>query len=549
MLNRIRKFFAPPILEDEEATRRASWLNAIILFLIVLRLIIILAPTTNDFLTRATSIENIRPLLLAVIAFILNKRGYIGIAATIILVDSLIESSIYFLGQGGLRSPFLTAFAFLLCVAALIVGERGAMHFTSLLVVVLIGFAVAENYGFVTSDRLQNTSTFSLLFGQIVVLVPTGFVIWLTTRSLRQSLKNAQQKEAEVRTLASNLEKRVEERTVDLETANQRNEKRARQFEAIAQVASVSSAGESLNEALLQLTFVISKQFGFYHAGIFLLDESKKYAILKSANSEGGKRMLERGHRLEVGETGLVGFVAATGRPRIALDTGADAVHFNNPDLPETKSEVALPLLQGKEVIGVLDVQSIESQAFTTEDIETLSILASQVSIIIQNTQLYEENAVALQNAEKAYRQLTGETWKEMLKAQALKGYVYDGIRSEPLKRTLQLENPVSIPVNVRGQNIGALKLEALDNDREWSEDEIAMLTAAAERAALALEGARLLAESQKRAAKERTIGEITSKISAQSEVDELLKTAARELSRTLPGTEIAIQFNRESTE
>jgi GAF domain-containing protein len=283
--------------------------------------------------------------------------------------------------------------------------------------------------------------------------------------------------------------------------------------------------------------------------GIFLLDDTKKYALLKAVSSEGGKRMLERGHQLEVGAVGIVGFVSATGKPRIALDTGADAVYFNNPDLPETKSEVALPLMLGNDILGVLDVQSTTPNAFTEDDMETLSILANQVSVTIQNTRLYEENVIALENAEKAYQQLTGETWRRALMAQKLKGYVYDGISSQPLTRQNVSGHSISIPVNIRGQNVGALKLEALQADREWTDDELALLNAAAERAALALENARLLTQSQKSAAKERTIGEISAKISAQSDVDELLKIAAQELGRTLPGMNISVQLKKEDAE
>jgi len=330
--------------------------------------------------------------------------------------------------------------------------------------------------------------------------------------------------------------------------ASEQNRRRAMQFQAIANVASATTTLQSQEETLVQVVQTISKQLGHYHVGVFLLDETKKYAILKATNSEGGSRMLDRGHQLEVGARGIVGNVAARGRARIALDTGADAVFFDNPDLPDTKSEVALPLLQGTEIIGVLDVQSTTQNAFTQEDIETLSILASQVSVTIQNTRLYEENIMALENAEKAYRQLAGETWREVLKAQSLKGYIYDGVSSQRLTRTIS-GHSVSVPVSVRGQNIGALKLEALDIGREWTDDELAIINAAAERAALALENARLLTESQKRAAKERVIGEISAKISAQSEVDELLKIAALELNRNLPGTEIAIQFKKEEIE
>ena len=330
----------------------------------------------------------------------------------------------------------------------------------------------------------------------------------------------------------------------NIQVTSELNQKRAAQFQAIANVASATTTLQSQEETLGQVVNTISQQLTHYHVGIFLLDEARKYAILKAANSEGGKRMLERGHRLEIGAKGIVGIVAARGKPRIALDTGTDAVYFDNPDLPETKSEVALPLLRGREIVGVLDVQSRMQNAFSQEDIETLSILANQVSVTIQNTRLYEENIIALENAEKAYRQLTGETWKDVITTKTLKGYIYDGVSSQPLLRSIS-GHSISIPVNVRGQNIGALKLEALESEREWTNDEIAMITAAAERAALALENARLLAESRKRAAKERVIGEISAKISAQSDVDELLRIAAVELKQNLPNADIAIQLNK----
>lgn len=334
----------------------------------------------------------------------------------------------------------------------------------------------------------------------------------------------------------------------EIKTTNEQNQRRAAQFQAIANVASATTTLQSQEETLSLVVDTIGRQLGHYHVGVFLLDDTKEYAILKAANSAGGQRMLERGHKLEVGEKGIVGIVAARGKPRIALDTGADAVYFNNPDLPETKSEVALPLMRGAEIIGVLDVQSTTQNAFSQSDIETLSILANQVSVTIQNTRLYEENITALEDAEKAYRQLAGETWREVIKSQKLKGYIYDGVSSQPLTRNIS-GHSVSVPVNIRGQVIGALKLEALETDREWNDDELAMIKAAAERAALALENARLLAESQKRAAKERVIGEISAKISAQSDVDELLKIAALELNRNLPNTEIAIQFTKDETE
>src|SRR5262249_33150809 len=150
---------------------------------------------------------------------------------------------------------------------------------------------------------------------------------------------------------------RVEERTLELENANKQTSRRAAQLQAITELSETIAQFQSVDEFFQSITNLINQRFGFYHVGIFLVENQRQFAILQAANSEGGKRMLARGHRLQLG-TGVVGFAAQTGQPRIALDVGNDAVFFDNPDLPNTRSEVALPLKSRGETVGVLDVQS-----------------------------------------------------------------------------------------------------------------------------------------------------------------------------------------------
>ena len=357
------------------------------------------------------------------------------------------------------------------------------------------------------------------------------------------------------------LEQTVEQRTVELFSANERNERRARQFESIAHIARTISSTRDLNILLSQITTAINREFGFYHIGIFLLDTAKEYAILSAANSEGGKIMLARGHRLKVAETGLVGYVTGTGKPRIALDTGADAIFFDNPDLPQTRSELTLPLRVGEEIIGALDVQSTEPNAFFPEDINILSTLADQVSIAIQNAQQFEQTRLALNESELLSQKFIQSGWQQFTKHRNIVGIHHTGTRASllykkngqdedrPDRSSLKIKArgaSLSLPIKLRGEVIGSVDIHAPDN-RPWDQDELDIVTAIIERAAIAMENARLLAESQKRAAKERTIGEIASKISVQSDINELLKTAAQELGRTLPGAEIAIQFNKDT--
>jgi GAF domain-containing protein/HAMP domain-containing protein len=338
------------------------------------------------------------------------------------------------------------------------------------------------------------------------------------------------------------LEEKVSERTRELEIISQSNAKRAAQFEAIARISRIISSTQTIDKLLPQIVENISNEFGFYHVGVFLLDVHKEYAVLAAANSEGGKKMLQQNHRLKVGETGIVGFVTQTGRPRIALDVGADAIFFNNPNLPNTRSEIALPLRIEADILGALDVQSIETNAFSEEDINILSLLADQVSIAIQNARLYQQSREALEQVEISAAQMIEQQWDQFLSRQPIAQYHFDGVEARQGIVEKQAHN-LAIPLILRGAQIGTLKLSATDPNKTWDEDEIAIAQATAERTALAIENARLLQEAQKQAAKEKTVANASAKIANSIKVENILETALQELGGILPGAEVAIQL------
>ncbi len=168
-------------------------------------------------------------------------------------------------------------------------------------------------------------------------------------------------------------------------------QRRAIQLTTAAEVSRDAISTLDMEQLLTNAVNLIHNRFGFYHAGIFLLDDAGEYAVLHAATGKAGRKMLEQQHKLKVGEVGIVGYVTATGEPRIALDVGQDAVHFDNPLLPNTRSEMALPLKVRGRVIGALDVQSTKEAAFSAEDIATLQTMADQLAIAIENARLYEE--------------------------------------------------------------------------------------------------------------------------------------------------------------
>lgn len=353
---------------------------------------------------------------------------------------------------------------------------------------------------------------------------------------------------ASLRDLIQSLEQRVAERTAELEAELRRGERRSRQYEAVTKVGQAINSIQNLQELLPQITDVISRQFGFYHVGIFLNDAANQYAVLSAANSEGGKRMLQRGHQLKIGEQGIVGYATGTGEPRIALNVGEDVVFFNNPDLPETHSEMALPLKVSGNIIGALDVQSTEVNAFGKEDVEILTTLADLVSIAIQNARLYEQTQKSLADAEAIYRQYFRDTWKRLPEEQHIGGarYTISGttILEEPLPDpdggTEDGRQSVSVPIRLRGEVIGTLSV-LTPRQESLTRHQMELIHSVAERVAISAENARLFEETTRRAEREHLVSEITAKIRETNDPDEMLKRAVEELQRALNVTRIEI--------
>lgn len=361
------------------------------------------------------------------------------------------------------------------------------------------------------------------------------------------------------------LEERVNERTSELVVAREQSELRARQLTIISEVSRAIAGEQNLDRLLPLITRLVSEKFGFYHIGIFLIDDSNTFAILRASNSDGGQRMLARGHRLAVGQVGIVGFVSKTGNPRIALDVGADATFFNNPDLPLTRSEMALPLKVRNDIIGVLDVQSTQAAAFNENDINILSILADQVAIAIDNARLFGESQRALDEVQSVYNQFTQQEWSAVSRQLGGTGYIHslaggrdvdEFIQTDAIRAALRRgevivvtpqseeEDPaIAMPVKLRNQVIGVLNVKSPIKGHVWSMDEINMIQSVSDRLALALENARLFNQAQRRAATERAIGDVSSRLSASSDIDDILRLTVEELGKLLTNSEIAIQI------
>jgi GAF domain-containing protein len=554
MLKQVGTFFRPPVFrEDEDKTRKARYANAIaMLFLIV----IILYETVLRFLLHYAGFSLIDLIVLGIAAIfgaglVLLRKGFVRFTSILLVVIIWIASnSIAASGYGVKDASYIVNFAIIL-MAGLLLGWQASLFITVLSILSGWGLAVAEANGLISVQPYAVTAfTRDVDF----VLVINAAIIYLLINGLENALRKSRANFDELEAANANLgltQNELKNRSEELLVANKQLENSTRKLRTVAEVTSTAASLRDFDNLISLTTSIISVQLGYYHVAIFLLDEQRQYAILRSSNTDGGLRMLARGFKVPVGQLGIVSSVAQTGYPRIAFNTGDNKIFFNNPDLPGTQAELALPLKSGDEIIGVLDIQSTEPNHFTEDDVSILSILADQVAIALQNALLFDESQRALREANVESLQASRRAWKDYEEVVQTKGYRYDGIKSEPLKdtRSSNRENePLLIPVQLRGQTIGRLKLNAADPSRQWTDDELIMVSATAERVALALEGARLLDEAQKRATREAFLSEVATKLSTSFQLDSILRDTVQELGQTLQNSTVTFQLVNPST-
>ena len=570
MLKEFWNLFQTPTFEDAEQNRLGGLLHTITLGAWFIPFTLLIIPLLfPEFRARSIPAASIA-IFINLAVTLLTRSGYVR-TASIIFVLSLTGMitfvSISFTAQ---PRPYILFFAWIIIFAGLLLGSNAATATAVYFALLQTAIIVLVENGFISSVNAQSSPIGNVLVLSIGFLLISSTInlasksiqnLDIQTKKDQQNLKSSNQ---ELTDLTNNLEKRITERTKELENANLRIEKRARQFQTISQVTRAIISTQNLQDLLPQVTQLISTQFDYYHIGIFLIDANREYAVLSAANSVGGERMLERSHKLRIGQTGIVGNVAKTGKVRIALDTGADAIYFNNPDLPDTHSEMALPLMQANgEIIGVLDIQSKTPNAFYQEDIEILTTLADQVSIAIANARLYEDTQKALIEADMVYRQDLKIGWEKFSRSQKLAGIRRRGMKSSFLAEPLDLpgakeatqtgnvyqentanaeSSQLTMAVKLRDEAVGVLNIKSAIG-RKWSTDEMDIINAIVERAALAIENARLLDESRRIAVKERMISDISSKIGKGTEIETILKIAVRELGTQISGAQVTVEI------
>ena len=486
--------------------------------------------TTSTVLFSGVSVANSGLFIFSLVYQISSIILVLTRRQSYVLRSSLFMVVVYALGLYSLTSSGLSGIGLLVLLAlitlsAVLAGPRTSLAFfvISLLTVFLAAsthtgssdlLQIASRYydSKSTSDWLSIGAFFTVT--SIMVVISLGMLLSNLQRAMDARVKMTEQVEME----RAGLEQRVKERTSELE-------RRLVQIRAAAEISRVISSILDSQSLFQQVADITQQRTGLYYVGIFIVDDSGQYAVLRAGSGEAGQRMMAEGHRLVVGGNSMIGWATANRQARIALDVGVEAVRFNNPHLPETHSEVAIPIVGRYKTLGALSIQSKESNAFDEGDIVILQGIADSLAIAVENTRLFQQSQLDLEEIRSLNRQYLEQAWSEVLVNTGQLQFSYE---NPSLAARSGEAHPHQFPILLRDQPIGELTLdtpmESLPpEDREMVETILAQT-------ALTLESARLLAETQRKAAQEEKINELTTLFTRALNIEEILKTAVQEI-------------------
>ncbi|MEJ2484221.1 MAG: GAF domain-containing protein [Anaerolineales bacterium] len=544
--SRLRNFFrAPNFEEDPIRTRKAVILRAFLISLLIITTLysVVILLTSESPLLGLALVVSVQ--IFTIISFIALKRGHVEITSIVFVLFLWLLLSTATVLFGDPVNPLLASLILVVFAAGQLISNRAAVFYAVLSVFFAVFLLLLSRNmvlpQYLETDDLVYISRLSIFF----ILMAFFSVIanrstsdaFLKVQEAEQAVKESNQ---ELREIQVYLQETVEERTNQLERRN-------RYLEAAAQVASKSISTLNLDEMMNTIVDEVSHQFGFYHVGIFLIDPQKEWAILRAASSIGGKKMIGRNHRLAVGRQGMVGFVTSIGQARIAQDVELDRVHSITQELPDTRSEMTLPLKARDEIIGALDIQESKPNAFTEEDIAVLQTMADQIALAVENIRLFEQTQATLTEVQRVYGEYSRQAWAETFQKNLIPSYRYSGGSVNQLQNddeSTDIEAKLSIPVKVRGFTIGTIEIAKESETEEWKSEEIKLLETLSDQIGIALDSARLFNETQLRAATEHLIGRINSQLWETMDVNSILMNTAENLRSSLSLPELTIRIS-----
>lgn len=484
MLAKIKQFIAPPQFpEDDEKARIANLLNTLLwLFITVFTILTIVAHFLQD------SSQSILSFVMVTIAnflpLTLLRRGHVKAASWITIVmfyAGTVFAGFYF---SGLNLSVATSIMVMIVATGLLLGRTQA-NVLALISIIIGGILIQQEATGLLLPIGTPLSDFLSVTANVVVLAIT---LTLTLRDLGSFSSRMRQSNEELLAIRDHLEQTVVERTRDLALA--------------ADIGRSVSQIRQLDELLQNAVNTVQERFGLYYAQVYLTDRRQKTLSLKAGTGIVGRQLVRRGHVLPVGTSSINGTAVAEKRTVVVTDTAASPMFKPNSLLPYTRSEMAVPLILGDRVMGVLNLQSDAVNGLSQQNADAFETLAGQIAVAIENANLFAEAQDARSQVEEYVGLMVREGWDNYQNSIAqpeLLGFTFEG---DALQRTTTLQtatglgiNQLEVPIVIANQTIGTILLEA-ESGHGWTEEEKEMATAVARQVGQQAENLRLLAET-----------------------------------------------------
>lgn len=578
---------------DSETQRLARLLNTLLNLLLFVTLFVFI----NVFFSANPVIDALTAFLLldfVLVARWLVLRGRVRLSATVLTAGlwlTLVAST--FVSQMEGNGPFI-GLALVVIIAGLLLGSTAGF------LVALLSSAAGLTFLAITLSQsgllpvLVPYDPVGFMVTMVIIFFAIAGLIHLATTSLNEAVQRAYRNEQamadsnlELEKMRRSLEEQVAERTRVLE-------QRTRYLQAAVEVSRATASILDSQRLMQTGVDLIREQFDLYYVGLFQMDAAGEWAMLKAATGEAGRAMIARGHRIGYGR-GMIGWSIANAQPRVAGKVGEDAVRLATPELPETRSEAAIPLRSRGRVFGALSVQSQKPGAFGDMEITTFQALADQIAIALDNARLITESQQAVEEAQRAYGRISRRAWAEYIRTLSGQAGTGDGpggqnltyryelgqsvqqaemephtasaalvaleqIRQEVIRSGRPAQTCVAdcptllLPILVRDQVIGIASfakspqagpatLPARVTIPAWNAEEVELLETIVEQLGVAMDSARLYQDSQRMAYREQLVGEVTGRIRQTLDLQTVLRTAVEEIQRTLNLPEVVISL------
>ena len=549
----LTNWFAPPVFDDEEKTRTAYLLNIFLLSLIPIMASLGLV-AFNIFES-----GDVRPLILlsvsalCVILYILLRLGYVQLVSICLIISLFIVVTMNVARSGGLLVPSTGMYIVILLMTGMLLGQRYGVIVLVASFIVIFGLYYAETIGLVVY-RADEFPVEAPLVIYIFMLLIVSVLLFLYLGQLNQALRrlrdNAQElsgRNQELASMRALLEERVASRTRGLETISLLSER--------------LSSILDFEQLLADLVEQVHQAFDYYHVHVYILDEAGQNLMMAAGVGEAGAAMKAEGHQIPLSApTSLVAHAARTGQTVRVDNVQEDPNWLSNPHLPHSRSEMAVPIILADSVVGVLDVQDDQIAGLDEGDAGLLRSLAGHVAVAMRNSRLFAEVEQALTEARLSQERYITQSWDKIRSGKPrYRTYVQPGLPALPEEEVLTARQhaytepqpkivsfnssdgsakSIVAPVSLSGQTIGALQVHQTSSDGEadpWTKDDLALVQAILDQVAQSAESLRLFDETRERAGREQTIREITDKLRAAPNLEQLLNIATMEISQHFP--------------